>query len=203
MSNSAAAATTGAAAKPVQVQTEVKLVLDSGFAGMFLEYTGSSDIKLFTAEYALEKRLDPFTLGFRTVPATQRAAAELADDVASARAVGERLTGSEVPHGAVLIAIGREKPAAAPSSTTGKCPHSFVFPSVARSSLTWCRALCLRCCRGWCRDSNFVCHGACRRISAPRRAHACLVGNERRNCQAASNLFLLSCGCVVSLGCSF
>ncbi len=134
-----AAAATAAAAKPVQVQTEVKLVLDSGFAGMFLEFTGSSDIKLFTAEYASEKRLDPFTLGFRTVPATQRTAAELADNVAKARLVGDPLTGSEVPRGAVLIAIGREKPAAAPPSTTGKCPHSIIAPSVARSSLTWSR----------------------------------------------------------------
>ena len=33
-----------------------------------------------------------------------------------------------------LIAVTRT-----PSSATGKCPHSIVFPSVARSSLTWSR----------------------------------------------------------------
>ncbi len=31
-----------------------------------------------------------------------------------------------------LIAVTRRS-----SSTTGKCPHSIVFPSIARSSLTW------------------------------------------------------------------
>jgi hypothetical protein len=41
-----------------------------------------------------------------------------------------------------LLAIGilhSNAPAAAPSSAPGQCPHSMVFPSVARSSLTWSR----------------------------------------------------------------
>ena len=37
-----------------------------------------------------------------------------------------------------LLAVGTLK-SAAPSSATGKYPHSIVFPSVARSSLTWSR----------------------------------------------------------------
>jgi hypothetical protein len=37
-----------------------------------------------------------------------------------------------------LLAVVTSKSAAS-SSATGKCPHSIVFPSVARSSLTWSR----------------------------------------------------------------
>ncbi len=39
----------------------------------------------------------------------------------------------------LLVIVGAPIQPPAPSSTTGKCPHSIVFPSVARSSLTWSR----------------------------------------------------------------
>jgi hypothetical protein len=52
--------------------------------------------------------------------------------------VGQRrqVAGDDLVPGSYLLAEGTPTP---PPSTTGKCPHSIVFPPVARSSLTWSR----------------------------------------------------------------
>jgi hypothetical protein len=92
----------------------------------------------------------PFLRAYRVPrePAKLRAA-EKADTDAKAEQVGEMLVPSvdTIKAGDYILVVLLQQ--AAPSSTTGKCLHSIAFPSVARSSLTWSCALCVRCVALW------------------------------------------------------
>jgi hypothetical protein len=79
------------------------------------------------------------------------ALAALYDGTTTAEDLGVRLiqlgSDDEVKPDQYLLALVE----AAPSSATGKCPHSIGFPSVARSSLTWSRCFVCPLCGCWCR----------------------------------------------------
>ncbi len=77
--------------------------------------------------------------------------AETAKSEADAERAGELLLPrvDAIAAGDYILVVLLQR--AAPPSTTGTCLHSIVFPSVARSSLTWSCALCVRCVVALCR----------------------------------------------------
>jgi hypothetical protein len=179
MAHSSAAASTAASTATGQTETAaapstawvrplVKLV---GAGGTFLsfplpleeELKNPRDYSLFVSAYAKAYSLDVNSVIFYQLKfpedemqakryqreAARRTAGEI--EQAADREEYDKLDGgSVIQPGSYLLAVVTPK-SAAPSSTTGKCPHNVVVPSVARSSLTWSCALCVRCCGCWCR----------------------------------------------------
>jgi hypothetical protein len=163
MAHSSAAASTAASTAPGQTETAaapstawvrplVKLV---GAGGTFLsfplpleeELKNPRDYSLFVSAYAAAKKLDPDSVIFYQLkfPEDNTRAEEYllkAEACETPVAAATYPRTRNITSGSYLLAVGRLKSDAqppAPSSTTGKCPRSIVFPSVARSSLTWSR----------------------------------------------------------------
>jgi hypothetical protein len=132
------------AEKPVAstaaVPSEVTVSLRIATWGSACTFNGPTDVEQFLDELvehpdyqSLHRR---FLRAYR-VPReiAKLRAAEKADTDAKAEEVGELLVPSvdTISAGDYILVVQLQQ--AAPSSTTGKCPHSIVFPSVARSSL--------------------------------------------------------------------
>ncbi len=131
------------AAVPGNVRAEVKLITQNADGTLissspFSEATVPSSAKRLLEEYCRANHLVENKSEVLLVEQASRQSVEQARTPAAARAAGTALDGSHViEEGSLLLVIGREE--TAPPSTTGKCPHSIVAPSVARSSLMWSR----------------------------------------------------------------
>jgi hypothetical protein len=149
------AESSAAAASTAAVPGEVTVSLRIAGRGSAAQFEGPTNVGLFLNAVVDAKPglFRDFLRAYR-VPCTREklAIAETAKSEADAERAGELLLPrvDAIAAGDYILVVLLQQ--AAPSSTTGKCPHSIVFPSVARSSLTW--SLCFMCplcgcrCRG-------------------------------------------------------
>jgi hypothetical protein len=153
--SSAAAAST--AAVPSEVTVPLKVKWGGGGVAQTMKLSPTLTVGDLATKVVAYFDLQPRSLALfvfydEEQKSRARTAAIMTADAAIALG-GKELRNDEVLIGAIgatwLLAVGT--PQAAPSSTTGKCAHSIVFPSVARSSLTWSCALCVRCVVALCR----------------------------------------------------
>jgi hypothetical protein len=137
------AAAASATALP-KVTTTVKLIGIAGAAptGFKLDYGDTVGVLAGLVGDKFNHFVYPGTVHLYQVPDSKRDAALFAfikdaEDARTNYGVGDPIKPDvTLTANSFLLAIGNLTPAAAPSSATGKCPHSIVFPSVARSSLT-------------------------------------------------------------------
>ncbi len=136
------AESSAAAASTAGVPSEVTVSLRIAGRGSAAQFEGPTDVGLFLNAVVDAKAglFRDFLRAYR-VPReiAKLRATEKADTDAKAEEVGELLVPSvdTISANDYILLVQVQPPA--PSSATGKCPYSIVFPSVARSSLTWSR----------------------------------------------------------------
>ena len=145
--NSAAAAST--AAVPAKITTTVKLVGVKGAAPTGFEHDYGDTVGVLAGMIGAQWKhfVQSGTVHLHEVPDSKKRAAKSAfirneEDARTNYGAGDAIDPEEsLTANSFLLAIGNLTPAAAPPAASGTCPHSIVFPSVARSSLTWSRCL--------------------------------------------------------------
>ncbi len=133
--SSAAAASTAAS-----TAASAKVWLRIAGQGSAAQFEGPTNVGLFLNAVVDAKHglFRDFLRAYR-VPEAHEAAAEAAKNETDAEKAGTPLLPKSDRLNANDYILLVQLQQAAPSSATGKCPYSIVFPSVARSSLTWSR----------------------------------------------------------------
>ncbi len=148
------------AAVPAKITTTVKLVGVAGAAptGFKLDYDDTVGVLAGLVGAQFNHLVYPGTVHLYQVPDSKKDAALFAfikdaEDARTNHGVGDPIKPDvTLTPNSFLLAIGNLTPAAAPSSTTGKCLHGVAFPSATPP--TWSRECveisCYSCCAQRC-----------------------------------------------------